>query len=514
MLARLSRSPLMRRSPMRVSFAIAAIAAIACAGAFGRDSLAEDAATAPIPPAATAAATPDATAPPAETAAGTPDATTSSAESATAEPAQPEAPPPINPALKAKLDGSGAVVVEGQRTHAALLRRFYAARNYDTVWDKHSAQALLTAAGRAEEHGLDPSLFHVGFLQQHGASLDPIDRELLTSDAILGFADALARGAVPVEERPRTEALNPEPLDIPAVVDKALDDLNPAQAIGALAPQSPEYAALQRAYLAARTPTTQTVRGGRITARGNPVQQRELAVALERLRWLPRHMPGSYLWVNTEDAHLDFYRDGQKAFSTRVVVGEDDKQTPEFETHTPSVLFNPPWYVPRSIFVKEIMPKLAYNPGYLAQHHMSWHAGTVRQDAGPYSALGRIKFEMEDPFDVYLHDTPSKGLFASADRRRSHGCVRVQNPFELASLLLSEPLSEIERKVGVGYSHRQGLAKPVPVFVVYQTVGIDRYGRVEFRPDYYGRDALIWSLLNRPAENAIEQVAFDNRPRG
>ena len=441
-------------------------------------------------------------------------------EPTTAAAPQPEAPPPVNPELKAKLDGSRAAIVEGERTRTDLLRKFYAARNYDTVWDKQpgQAEALLAAIGRAEEHGLNPRLFHIALLQQRGAALAPLDRELLVSDAVLGFADALARGAVPPEERPGTWALTPGPVDVIAAVGKALADPNPAQAIVALAPQTPEYLALQRAYAAARAPApvTQPVgRGQRAAVTPGPsVQVKELAVALERQRWLPRQLPATRLWVNTEDAHLDFYRDNQKVFSTRVVVGQVDKQTPEFVTHSPSVLFNPPWYVPRSIAIKEIMPKLAYNPGYLAEHHMSWHAGTIRQDAGPHSALGRIKFEMPDPFDVYLHDTPSKALFASADRRRSHGCVRVENPFALASVLLNEDESTISRKVGVGYTHRQELKHPIPVFVVYQTVTVDPSGKVQFHPDYYGRDDRVWQALNRTPQPETEQIALVNRPHG
>jgi murein L,D-transpeptidase YcbB/YkuD len=273
---------------------------------------------------------------------------------------------------------------------------------------------------------------------------------------------------------------------------------------------------LQRAYAAAGAPIAAPAAAGRRrpVSDNSPFQRKELAVALERQRWLPRHLPATRIWVNTEDAHLDFYRDDRKVFSTRVVVGERDKQTPEFETHTPSVLFNPPWYVPRSIAAKEILPKLASNPGYLAQHHMSWHSGTIRQDAGPYSALGRLKFEMPDPFDVYLHDTPSRGLFAAAERHRSHGCVRVQNPTELAALLLNEDEATIERKVAVGYSHRQGLPRPVPVFIVYQTVTVDPNGSVRFLPDVYSRDEHLWELLNRRPQGAVEQIALAGRSRG
>jgi murein L,D-transpeptidase YcbB/YkuD len=464
-------------------------------------AVAEDAvATAPIPP----AEAPAASAEPAEAAA-------------------PQAPPPVNPELKARLEGSGPVIIDGERTHSDLLRRFYAARNYDTVWDKQpsQAEALVAAIGRAEQHGLDPNLFHTGLLQRRGAGLSPLDHELMISDAVLGFADALARGAVPPEERPSTWALKPGPVDPLANVGKVLAAADPVQAIEALAPQTPEYAALQRAYREAHAPAAPAApapaggRGRPVAYVPNAERVKRIAVALERERWLPRQLPATRIWVNTEDAHLDFYQDDRKVFSTRVVVGQPDKQTPEFETHTPSVLFNPPWYVPRSIIAKEIMPKLGGDPSYLARHHMSWHSGgTIRQDPGPNSALGQIKFEMPDPFDVYLHDTPSKGLFASAERHKSHGCVRVEHPLALASLLLNEDQATIGRSVGVGYTHRQALPRPIPVFVVYQTVAIDPNGGIRLLPDVYARDDRVWQLLNRTPQAAVEQVALANRTRG
>src|SRR5947208_2474305 len=136
----------------------------------------------------------------------------------------------------------------GESLHGALLRRFYASHNYEPVWNTWQAQAnaLLRAVQRAGEHGLDPDLFHAAVLRDP-AALPPIDRDLLLSDAFLAYADALARGVLPVEQRMDDEDLKPEPVDVAVTLDSAIASSDPAAAIEALAPNSPEYQALRRA---------------------------------------------------------------------------------------------------------------------------------------------------------------------------------------------------------------------------------------------------------------------------
>src|SRR5205823_4142944 len=231
-----------------------------------------------------------------------------------------------------------------------------------------------------------------------------------------------------------------------AALDAAIADPDPGKVIEALAPASPEYLAMRRAYAEYRA-----IAGGPPGLHGKPERgfleraataekrARQLAIGLERLRWLPRHMPEDRIVVNAAIARLQLFRQDRPVFTTRVVVGETDKQTPEFQSTINDVLFNPPWNIPRSIAQKEILPKLASDPGYLGSHHMRFrNNGSIQQEAGPYSALGRLKFEMNDRYDVYLHDTPTKSLFQSAARMMSHGCVRVENPRALAALTLGQ----------------------------------------------------------------------------
>src|SRR6202035_3597931 len=115
--------------------------------------------------------------------------------------------------------------------------------------------------------------------------------------------------------------------------------------------------------------------------------------------------------------------------------------------------------------------------------------GSIQQEPGPYSALGRLKFEMPNRFDVYLHDTPMRSYFALANRRLSHGCVRVQNPRQLGSLLLGISETDITKAIDTHVTNRGTLPQPIAVFIVYQTAFADPSGAVQFRRDVYQRDS-------------------------
>ncbi|MBV9551510.1 MAG: L,D-transpeptidase family protein, partial [Alphaproteobacteria bacterium] len=380
--------------------------------------------------------------------------------------------------IAARLGGAGPLSIAGEPLHVALLRRFYAAHDSQPVWTTHSAQAtaLWHAVLKAGDQGLDPDNFHAAAFAKPALSV--VDRDILLSDAFLSYAHALAHGAVPSDTRIDDEDLAPEPVDVVAVLDGALASANPEGLVEGLAPNTPEYAALRRAFetyqgLAKaggwpRLPDAQAVDRPRLLQQrlasegylpagyasnafdeqtlralkrfqerhglepdgrlGNATiaelnvpaetRVRQIAVNLERLRWLPRRLPADRLWVNTASAHLQLLRANAPVFTTRVVVGEVDKQTPEFRANVVSVLYNPPWYIPYGIAQKEIMPLIDADPDYLARHHMTMRDnGSILQEAGPYSALGRLKFEMPNRFDVYLHDTPLRNLFARENRR-------------------------------------------------------------------------------------------------
>ena len=434
-----------------------------------------------------------------------------------------------NPELKARLDFPGKLTVAGERVHDQLLRRFYTARGYETVWTSHPAEAgrLWNAVLLAGKQGLDPNLFHSTTLAERGTALSPVERDLLLSDAFLGYADALSRGAMPIEDRVDDEDLTPEPVDVVAVLDAATANPDPPKLIEALAPSSPEYVAMRRAYAEYRAVAEAGSTGRPSEGRKKPEpvssdhratgerRARQLAVNLERLRWLPRVIPPDRVVVNAAIARLQLFRNDRPVFTTRVVVGETDKQTPEFQSTISDVLFNPPWNIPRSIAQKEILPRLAADPDYLRSHHMRWRAGgSIQQAAGPYSALGRLKFEMTDRYDVYLHDTPIKSLFQSADRMMSHGCVRVENPRLLAQLLLQQSPEAIDKGISLGYTNRRVLPNPLPIFIVYQTAYAESNGSIQFSSDPYERDDEIFQYLTRAQRSPVAQDFATGQRKG
>jgi murein L,D-transpeptidase YcbB/YkuD len=398
--------------------------------------------------------------------------------------------------LSRRLDADPSLVVGGDRLNITLLQRFYARHGFESVWATHPVQTnqLVDTVLRAGDQGLNPDLFHAKLLRRR-STLPPLDRELLLSDAFLSYAEALAQGAVPLARRGDDQVLSPAPVNVAAVLDDALASDDPGAVILALAPTTQTYLALLDAL------KTQHAGKGITTDR-----LRKIEVNLERQRWLPRPLPPTRVWVNVADERLVFYRADKPKFSTRVVVGEDIKmnQSPEFRATLDASFFNPPWVIPADIAAREILPLAARDPDYMTKNHMvALPNGEVEQLPGPDAGLGLLMFDMPNNFDVYLHDTPDREIFNLDNRRLSHGCIRVQNPRELASLLLREPMDSIDEGIAKGLvtgdTTRHDLPSPVPVFVVYETAFVDTDGALQFRPDFYHRDAAIWEQLQRHA---------------
>ncbi|MFT9385970.1 MAG: L,D-transpeptidase family protein [Acetobacter sp.] len=392
------------------------------------------------------------------------------------------------------INAPAPVIVAGDALNTDLLRRFYSRHDFEPVWDSHpdQAQAVLKAIAQAGDQGLDPLSFHADLLR-HDKTLTPLERELLLSDAALSYANALAHGAVPPERRADNQALTPAAVDVAAHVSEGLDDADLVATIESLAPTTPAYRALRQALRACRSP-------GAADRRKVLDCQRRIEVNLERLRWLPREMPADRVVVNVADERLVAYHDDQPVLSTRVIVGQDAmrNQSPEFQAVIDASLFNPPWVVPKDIVTREMLPKISRDPNYLARNRMIMLPnGEIEQMAGPEAGLGLLMFDMPNRFDVYLHDTPDRAMFNRVNRRISHGCIRVQNPRELAALLLKEPLSAVDQSIAAGKTTRHDLPTGVTVFVIYQTAFLDENGMLRYAPDFYNRDPALWKQLHR-----------------
>ncbi|HET9159205.1 MAG TPA: L,D-transpeptidase family protein, partial [Caulobacteraceae bacterium] len=225
----------------------------------------------------------------------------------------------------------------------------------------------------------------------------------------------------------------------------------------------------------------------------------QIALNMERKRWLARDVPDTRIDVNTAAALLDYYKDGQAVWSSRVVDGQPGKETPQLSAHLFQLVANPPWVVPQGIAEKEVLPK---GPGYLAREDMYISDdGQVVQRAGPKSALGRVKFDLDDKYAIYLHDTPSKGPFSTPYRHKSHGCVRVQNAIQFAQLIADQQgkRSAFDQGLASGQTTSIALPEKIPVRLFYQTVFVDRTGKLVYLPDPYGWDAKLADSLGLKA---------------
>jgi murein L,D-transpeptidase YcbB/YkuD len=239
-----------------------------------------------------------------------------------------------------------------------------------------------------------------------------------------------------------------------------------------------------------------------LQALNQPIGQRVLQIIanLERWRWLPPTMPATRLQVNSGAAIVTLFRDDRPVLSMKAVSGKVGDETPMLFSTIRSVVLNPPWNVPNSIATKELWPKEKRNPGYFARNDfvvIKTEGGGKRlqQRAGPKSALGRYKFDFENPYGIYLHDTPTQSTFARYGRQASHGCVRLEKPKALAEALLDgDPTwtpDAISAAIDKGDTVRARLAEPVPVFIFYWTAFASPDGAMNFRSDPYNWDSLL-----------------------
>jgi murein L,D-transpeptidase YcbB/YkuD len=218
---------------------------------------------------------------------------------------------------------------------------------------------------------------------------------------------------------------------------------------------------------------------------------------LERWRWAPA-LPADRIEVDAAGDEAVLYRANEASLRMRVITGDAKHRTPMFVSRVDGVLLNPPWNVPASIAEHELWPKEVSHPGYLAANHIRLVDGRLQQAPGAMNALGALKFEMPDPFAIYLHDTPAKAAFGRPDRHLSHGCIRLEMPRELAVALLSQQgwsREKLDAAILGGATQRVLLTQAMPVFVFYWTAAVDETGALVFKRDPYQWDDKLMQAL-------------------
>jgi L,D-transpeptidase YcbB len=240
--------------------------------------------------------------------------------------------------------------------------------------------------------------------------------------------------------------------------------------------------------------------------------RQRLVYNMERLRWLPKNLGSRYVFVNQAAFEVNVMDHGKSAWKSRVIIGLPMNQTVSFSDQVETVVFNPTWGVPASIIVNEFGPKSRKDPGYLDKNGYKvinasgevvssrsinwWTFGQapkfgVQQPSGDGNALGELKFLFPNDHSIYMHDTPTKNLFAKSSRAFSHGCVRVQNPREFAEVLLGWNKDDIAATIRAGEILPVNLKQKTPVHLTYFTAWTDSDGKINYYDDVYGRDAAM-----------------------
>jgi len=250
----------------------------------------------------------------------------------------------------------------------------------------------------------------------------------------------------------------------------------------------------------------------------------QIVLNMERRKWMPASFGQRYVFVNMAGFELKVVDEPKTIFVSRVVVGTPYHRTPVFSGEMSYLVINPYWNITPTIGRNEILPKVQKDVGYLAKNNIvvlsDWTAEAkiidpwevdwskitrrslgykFRQDSGPGNALGRVKFMFPNKHNIYLHDTPARSLFDKTVRSFSHGCIRVEQPLELAEVLLGKTdgwdRGKIDGTVSAGKRQVVSLSSKIPVHLTYLTAWTNKDGTVHFRDDIYGRDALLKKAL-------------------
>jgi len=246
-------------------------------------------------------------------------------------------------------------------------------------------------------------------------------------------------------------------------------------------------------------------------------------VAMERERWLARDRGTRHVLVNLTDFSARILDNDSLTFQTRAVIGKNvgDRRSPEFSDEMEHLVINPTWHVPRSIAVKEYLPQMKRNPNAVSHLKLYNRNGrevprgavnfgaynarnfpfAIKQPPSSRNALGLVKFMFPNRYNIYLHDTPQKALFDREKRDFSHGCIRLQQPFDFAYEILSpqeaDPKGYFHSILNTGRETYVQLDQHVPVHIIYRTAFTQAQGRVQYRDDVYARDAAIWEALRK-----------------
>ena len=393
-------------------------------------------------------------------------------------------------------------------------RQFYESRNNLPAWiDGDMASpwfgALLDALTHSEAHGLDPARYGVDRFQQMVAQAEQNKRRYeiekvpeidtrLTYAYLQYAADLLGWSGDPRAIHTNWIRANNK-ADLAGQLAKAVSSNQVRETLEELAPTHPQYKGLQTALARERQNPT-----GHLD---------QIRMNLVRWRWMPRDLGDRYVFVNVPAYQMQVMEGDKPVLAMRVIVGDPKHETPLFSDEMTTIVFSPNWNVPESIIRKEMLPRLVNDPGYLERQDIEvvgtsgqvidaegvdWDDESAvaglrfRQEPGPKNALGLVKFQFPNQFDVYLHDTPQDALFNKERRALSHGCIRLENPMALAQYVLRDnpqwTSEKITAAMNAGEEHAVPLKAHLPVHIGYFTAWVNPDGSLAYTDDPYEID--------------------------
>jgi murein L,D-transpeptidase YcbB/YkuD len=395
----------------------------------------------------------------------------------------------VRAAVEAK-SPSFAAADDGERGHQVWLeeQRFYKQNGYRLVWSdgkrpRAHVDGLIRALRSAGEHGLEPADYQVDALdaaRRAFAREQAIEFDLRATHAYLRYAWDLSRGTVDPEDVDPQWHAAPRNVDLHNTLSQGLGEGNIGRSLEKLAPASPQYLGLKNQL-------------ARHRASGDTEAVQQIAMNMERWRWLPDDLGPRYLLVNIPAFRFDAIEGGKSVLDMKVVTGKKDSPTPVLADRMTTVVFSPYWNIPDDIVEKEIRPKLERDPSYLEKNNIEVadESGRYRQRPGPGNSLGQVKFLFPNHYNVYLHDTPAQALFNRVERDFSHGCVRLDRPADLAKYLLRDQPQWTDAKIAeamqAGTEQSVPLKQPIPIYLVYFTAW-EEGGALNRVPDVYGYD--------------------------
>ncbi len=358
-------------------------------------------------------------------------------------------------------------------------------------WSKPAAEDLLAYIERAGEEGLDPAEYNPERLRAALAARDQAAVDAAATDSFLKLSAALALGTVPMNARLGWHLKDPD-LDGAqqfALMERAIQENSVRRSLETLLPTHLQYGELKGVL--AKAPDQATKDAARVN--------------LERWRWLPRELGARYVIVNVPAYTVALVENGHVVARHRGVVGSVKTPTPQLSAVATGVIFNPWWEVPASI-----APEVRGKKGYVT---VKTPEGGVRyrQPPGPTNALGLMKVVMPNNYAIYLHDTPSKGLFSSNVRAASHGCIRTQDALGFARVLLGNPewdQAKINETIKSGKTVMAKTVVDTPVYITYFTAAAakDGAGIVPYK-DVYGRDAKALASIKSGGKTSLASAA-------